>query len=93
MPLHTVVIGRDDLQRILGAIARLPQASANALSGWVGGEEEAARFVVAAQRLGALLSQPWDDDVGVLHGRLGGMGGGTPVRAVRARRSTPPTSG
>ena len=82
VPLHTVVIGRDDLQRILGAIARLPLASVDTLSGWFGDEQETARFVASAQRLGALLGLPWDEDVGVLHGRLGGMGGRTPVRAV-----------
>ena len=82
IPLHTVVIGRDDLQRILDAIARLPLASADTLSGWFGGEQEAARFLASAQRLGALLGLPWDDDVGALQGRLGGVGGGTPVRAV-----------
>jgi hypothetical protein len=80
--LSLVSIGRKDRSRILGAIAALPPASSETRRSRCGGEQAAARLVVTAQRLGALLSLPWDDDVDVLHARLRLTAADTPARVV-----------
>jgi hypothetical protein len=72
VPLQFVAIGRNDLGRITDAVAHLAGPDVEeVVSDYAGSRPEGEQLVAAAQRLVALLQLPWDDDVDLLHARLG----------------------
>jgi hypothetical protein len=72
VPLQFMAIGRNDRGRITDAVAHLTDAGVeDVISDYAGSRQAGEQLVAAAQRLVALLQLPWDDDVDLLHARLG----------------------
>jgi hypothetical protein len=72
VPLQFVAIGRNDLARITDAVAHLAGPDVeDVISDYAGSRPDGEHLVAAARRLVALLQLPWDDDVDLLHARLG----------------------
>lgn len=78
VPLCFAPLGREDCARILAAVRALAATRTagshpgvdEALSDYARSPQAAERLVATAERMGALLELPWDDDVDVLASRL-----------------------
>jgi len=80
VPLLFAPLARLDLGRILTGLDELP-AAPRSVHAMVADHMDAGALVAAGGRLAALLRLPWDDDVDLLHARLG-----RPVVATQTER-------
>jgi hypothetical protein len=72
VPLQFMAIGRNNRGRISDAVAHLADPGVeDVISDYAGSRPAGEQLVAAAQRLVALLQLPWDNDVDLLHARLG----------------------